>query len=206
MNTNTEELKMEELLEKIKTLEALVMSTKEQDSDANREPEATKINPDDYIKVMSLLPYTLNLSTGRDGTGSTKRFTSFGEIKYITYRELVQIIENHPVFAESGYFYIMDKNVIRQYGLDEVYNKILDKEKIELILNTKDESATDLFISANPRQQEVIVALLVSRLAENPDDVNLNVVEKISDISGVNIREKSKDTVSLQNYLKSLNE
>ena len=124
-----------------------------------------KVLLDDYVPVMSLLPYRLNLSTKEGGQGDVKKFTKFGEVKNILYKDLVDIIEVNRTFMESGYFYILDPLVIRQHGLDEVYSKILTKEKIEEILNNVNtEYCIDLYNSSNSNQQKVIVQLLVEKV------------------------------------------
>src|SRR5512137_2575663 len=107
---------------------------KEQSKEAKRD----KVLLDDYVPVISLLPYRLNLATKEGGQGDIKKFTKFGEVKNILYKDLVDIIEINRSFMEAGYFYILDPVVIRQHGLDDTYSKILTKEKIEDILNNAD--------------------------------------------------------------------
>jgi len=159
------------------------------------EPEIgeTKVRSDDYVPVMSLLPNTLNLSTKGGGQGTIKRFTKFGEVKNILYRDLVDIMDAHTNFLEAGYFYILNEDVIRQHGLNDLYDTILTKEKIEQIIQTEDENAISLYKNANPHQKEIIINLLVDKVFENLDSVNLNIVDKISRDSGVDILEKAED-------------
>jgi hypothetical protein len=158
--------------------------------------EDIKIAPDEYISVMSLLPYHLNLSTRERGGGKTYKFEKFGQIKRILYSDLVDIFETHPTFLEAGYFYILSPKVIRHHGLDDFYTNILTKEKIELILvgeNKNVEACVALYQTANKLQQEIIVTFMTDKLIENPDSLDLNFVDRISRISGINIAEKAKD-------------
>lgn len=199
MNNIKTEPTQEELRNEVEELKALVKSLLE-NKPAEMPKQEEKIRAEDYVKVMSLLPYTLNLSTGKYGAGSVKKFNSFGEVKSISYRELVDIIESNPGFMESGYFYILDNRVIEQYGLKYTYDKILDKDKIEEILDTNRDTAVKLFKSANSKQQKIIVELLIDKLSDElkrsnslGKDSNLNVIEQISKISGVNILEKAHD-------------
>jgi len=150
------------------------------------------IRQDEYIPVMSLLPYNLNLSTKEGGQGSIKKFTKFGEVKKILFKDLVDIMEVHPTFMESGYFYILDPRFIRQMGLDEMYSKILTKEKMELMLEANSEQAVTLYKSANPSQQEVLIQILIEKVRNDPDSVNLNIIDKLSRASGVNIQERAE--------------
>lgn len=177
---------------KIAELESLQQKSN-QVSEVEEEVEDKKIQQDDYINVMSLLPYNLNLSTKEGGQGSIKKFTKFGEVKRILYRDLVDIMEVNKNFLESGYFYIMNPQLIRQHGLDDVYSKILTKEKMEELLATKTDSVVDLYSSANEGQQEILVQLLIDQVKDNPNSVNLNVIDKISRISKVDISKKAEE-------------
>ena len=111
------------------------------------------VRSDEYIRVMSLLPHPLNLSTRDGGQGSVKRFGRFGEIKRILYKDLVDILDTNQRFAEAGYFYILNPEVVRQHGLDDVYEKILTKNKIEEILSMKSVDVAELYSSANDSQK-----------------------------------------------------
>ncbi len=156
------------------------------------------IQQDDYIPVMSLLPYTLNLSTKESGQGNIKKFTKFGEVKRILYRDLVDILEVNTSFVDAGYFYILDPALIRRHGLDDVYSKILTKEKIEEILSASSENCITLYNSANEEQQRTIIGLFISKLKENPGGVNLNVIDKISRISGIDIVKRAEESKELE--------
>lgn len=165
----------------------------ESSEDESSDLDSKKIQQDEYIPVMSLIPFNLNLSTKEGGQGSIKKFTRFGEVKQILYKDLIDILEVHPSFVEGGYFYIMHPAFIRQHGLDEAYSKILTKEKIEEIISTKSEDCVALYTSANPKQQEIIVQFLISKIIENPDSVNLNVVDRISRLSKIDIAKRAEE-------------
>ncbi len=162
------------------------------------EQETKEIKQDEYIPVMSLIPYHLNLSTKEGGQGNVKRFTKFGEIKSILYKDLLDIIEVHPNFLEAGYFYILHSGFIRQQGLNEIYSKILTKDKIEQILTTNTEECITLYNSANPKQQEIIIQLLIDKVRNEPDSINLNTVDKISRLSKVDIVGKAEESKQLE--------
>ena len=158
-----------------------------------------EIRPDEYISVMSLLPYTLILTTQAMGGGSVKRFTKFGETKRILYGDLVDIIEVNQSFLEAGYFYIMDADVIRKHGLDETYSKILTKEKMQEIVDSKSNNAVELYNSATPRQQETIVQMLVDKVKSDPMGTDMNVIDRLSRASGINIVEVSEREKEAEN-------
>lgn len=163
------------------------------------EPDTvSEVQHTEYIKVMSLLNYRLNLCTQPNGQGKVFKFDSFGQIKKILYSDLVDILEVHSNFLEAGYFYIMNPKVIRLHGLDETYSKILTKEKIEKIINAQSEECLTLYSSANKGQQEIIIQLLVEKVAENMDSVNLNIVDKISRLAKIDIYKKAEEIKEMQ--------
>lgn len=192
-----------ELLKKqIEELTKLVTgSQKKEVVKEEKEETERKIQQDEYIPVMSLLPYSLNLSTKPGGQGTTKHFETFGEVKRVMYRDLVDMIENHKNFLESGYFYILDTDVVRQNGLDDLYSKIFTKEKIEQILENSSEEGVAIYELAGEGQKEIIIQLLIDRVRNNPDSINLNLVDKISRVSNINILEKAEDSRKLEKYL-----
>lgn len=162
------------------------------------EPVAeTKIALDDFISVMSLLPYNLNLSTRAGGQGRLVRFTRFGEVKPILYKDLVDIMEANSNFLEAGYFYILNPALIRHHGLGDVYSKILTKEKIEEVLGANSDESLRLYESANAKQQEVIIQSLIDRVVDSPASLNLNMVDKISRASGVDIVKRAEEARQL---------
>ena len=185
----TQPTEMELLKAELAELRSLLGNTPQKQEEVQME----RVQPNDYISVMSLIPHTLNISTKGGGQGNLKKFTKFGEVKKILYSDLVDIMEAHSNFLNAGYFYIMNPAVIRQHGLDEIYEKILTKEKIEEIVSTDSESCVEIYKTANPQQKEIIIELLVERLFNEPDAVNLNVVDRISRDSGVNLIEKAED-------------
>jgi len=152
----------------------------EEDSDVD-------IRPDKYIKVMSLCPHPLNLSTGRERGHKTVRFARFGEVKRILYKDLVDIIENHPTFTEEGLYYILNKDVIRRHGLDDAYAKILTKEKIELVFSENNDTSIALFKSANPRQKSTITDMIIAKYREDEESVDKNIIHIVSKDTGIDI-------------------
>jgi hypothetical protein len=177
---------------RIEELEAEVARLRGQSGDA-------EIGQAEYIKVVNLCPdgWHLNLSTKGSGQGKVYKFEKFGQTKKIIYMDLVDIIENHLNFVEAGRFYILDKRVIRQAGLDAAYEKILDKSKIEEIFAGNMDNAVELYSSANAEQQQLIVDFFITRLRDNPDSIDLNLVDKITRISGVKIVERAEDDRAL---------
>lgn len=161
-----------------------------------KEPELEKpssqsepLISDTYIPVMSLVFDTLSLSTREHGQGIVE-FTFFGQTKQIVYSDLIRIMENHPTFLRDGKFYIMDSRVVRRHGLDETYSKILTKEMIDNILSSN-KNAIELYQTAGEKQRETINEALIVKMIKE-EHVDLNVIDAISRISGVNLQERAK--------------
>ena len=154
-----------------------------------------KIPLDDLISVMSLLDYPLNLLNQNNGRAK-HRFERFGQKKEILYQDILQIIENYQHFMQFGYFVILDKRVIARHGLQEMQSKILTKEKIERVLDGSPD-ALALYKECQPEQQNVIVGMLTRKVIDNPESVNMNIVDQISRYSKINILQNAEDTKAL---------
>jgi hypothetical protein len=214
MNTKTskelsddEKKEVDSLKARLAELEEPVTNTEKSEKGQSIQAKRSRVLLDDYVPVMSLLPYRLNLSTKEGGQGDIKKFTKFGEVKNILYKDLVDIIEVDRSFMEAGFFYILDPIVIRQHGLDETYSKILTKEKIDEILNNiNTEYCIELYNSANSEQQKVIVQLLIEKIKTDPSSVNLYTVDRISRLSKIDISNKAEEEKALAQELSEQNQ
>jgi hypothetical protein len=118
------------------------------------------------------------------------------EVKRILYRDLADIMENHPAFLEQGLFIILDTDVVRKHGLDEAYEKLLDKKKIEQVLQGNQTDAVNLFKVANPKQQQMIAQMIIDDIV-NERSVDLNFVDRISRIVGYSLQERAENIKQL---------
>ena len=197
---------LEDLKKQIAKLNKLVNSTINAKSTVEVKPESKilidgeddetdtiRISPDDYIKVMSVCPNQLNLSTEEKGRGRHFTFENFGEVKRILYSDLVKIMETNPSFLSKGYYVVLNKNVVRKHGLDEIYKNILTKEKIEQILTGNQSDAANLYKSANESQQEIIDTMIIQKIIKG-ENVDLNLVDRLERISGHRILERAENS------------
>lgn len=175
-NTND----IDQLKLQLAELQALV---KELQKEKKEKPDdSDKVSLGNYVKVMSLEPNILNLSTGGNGKGNIFTFKRFGEVKRILYDDLVKIMEAHRNFLEQGKFYIMKKEVIQAHGLDDLYEKILPKEKIEKIINGDNQTdAVNFFLSATDSQQDMICNMFIKKIYDG-QEVDLNLADRLSRI------------------------
>jgi len=186
---------MEEKMKKLeeayaKRIEELERKISESETSSPPEKKEEGVRLDDYVEIISLSPVPLNLSTQGNGRGKLFKFSKFGDKKSILYRDLVDIIENHRTFTDAGYFYITNPKIVRKNGLDPIYENILTKEKILEVLQGEKDTAISLYESANQQQQALIVDMILQKLQEDPDSIDLNIVDKIGRISGVNLMDK----------------
>jgi hypothetical protein len=151
------------------------------------------VQPNEYIKVMSLLDNRLNLSTRDHGLGRTYSFDEFGETQDILYSDLMEINSHHRNFLQAGYYYILDDRVIALAGKNEAYKHILTKDQIERILSNEND-ALSLFQKSNPKQQEVIIKFISKKIINN-ENVDYNLVDKLSKASGIDIKAKAEATI-----------
>lgn len=155
-----------------------------------------EIRPNKYIKVISLTYGILVLSTEPMGNGKVFVFNKFGETKNIIYSDLAEVLHCYQSFAESGKFYIADKNVVFNHGLMEFYKNILTKEMIETLFDNSQEQVIDLFKNATNSQRETIVSIIADRLLNN-QEIDLNKVNAISKIYGKDIIDMAEEAKSL---------
>jgi hypothetical protein len=194
-NSEIEMLKSQ-LVAMQKALEKLQPSKEETDE------EDITISGDKYIKVISLCPTVLNLTTQLHGKGKVFTFLEYGDVKRILYRDLVDIMEAHDNFLKQGYYAILNRDVVRKHGLDEVYAKILTKENIDNIILGKNESdAVNLFKSANEQQKDFIVRILIDKMLLGVI-IDLNFLDRLSREVDFNIYERFQEMKSYQDMNK----
>jgi len=152
------------------------------------------IRPNKYIKVMSLNFGKLVLSTESKGQGKVFVFNKFGDVKNIVYSELANLIHHQQSFAEQGRFYVFDKQVIKNHGLIEYYNKFMTKEMIDNILNHNREEIIALFNNTTKTQRDIIVNLLIKKIVDGID-VDITKVDIISRLAEVNIYDIARDKI-----------
>jgi hypothetical protein len=175
----------------------VLLNNKPNENQGDNLDENIKINKDDYIKVMSLCPNTLALTTS---TNKKFIFREYKEVKRILYSDVVEILEKQPHFAEAGIFYIMDERVVRRHGLNDTYAKLLTKDKLEEIITGSGDTAFGIFKSANETQKKFIIDMLLEKVRDGLD-VDMNLVYAISRESKVDIVAKAEEAKEFDKLL-----
>jgi hypothetical protein len=151
--------------------------------------DAKEGGSDSYVKVMSLTPHLLNLSTEGNGKGKIFTFHKFGEVKKILYHDLVDILSANQKFHEQGLFYIMSKDVIDEHGFEDMYEKILTKDAILKIINGENQTdAVNIFSSATEKQQDFVCEMFIQKIFDG-ENVDLNLVDRLSRVMQKRIKD-----------------
>lgn len=200
---------IEDLQNNIKNNSNLSVKKNEDDIEENyvyEEEEEVPLNS--YIKVMSLIPYELNISTERHGKGRIFTFRGYGKTKRIIYQELEKIIEENRHFLERGFFVILDKRVVRKHGLDDVYKNIMNKEKMDMILlgfQGGDVKENDIltFAKSAPKEQQEILATMIIDKRINGEEIDLNLFDKLGRIMNMDLNQKYENSVAFLEITKN---
>ena len=197
-NLTPEQKENASLRRELEELQKMVLSMKQnKSSDLPDGVSQVDIPLNKQIRVMSLCPEKLNLTTENRGKGKRYTFERAWEVRKIPYGDLLMINQNHRNFMEGGKYYILDDRIVEEEGLAEIYATILTKDKMEEILNSG-QNALKLFQEANQKQQKILVDMIIRKLIDG-ETVDFNLVANIDRIMGdkigdayVNIQEKVK--------------
>lgn len=136
------------------------------------------------VPVVSMCQGELNLATLGRGQGSIYTFTHFGQIMDIPFGDLKDIVKNNQRFANEGYFYIADEEVVKKLRKTSEYNKILPPDVIENIFKNDANKIIDLYNMAPRGQKETIVEMIKNKRSQGID-VDANVLVKLGEITGI---------------------
>jgi len=200
-----------DLQSNIKNNSKLVTKKDAEDDDVEENyvyEEEEEVPLNSYIKVMSLIPYELNISTERHGKGRIFTFRGYGKTKRIIYQELEKIIEENRHFLERGFFVILDRRVVRKHGLDDVYKNVMNKEKMDMILlgfqgGEVKENDILTFAKSAPKEQQKILATMIIDKRINGETIDLNLFDKLARIMNMDLNQKYEDSVAFLEITKN---
>jgi len=179
---------MREMMDEIKSLRSKL--AEKDDAKLNE-----KLDGFEYVPVISLYKYTLNLTTEAYGRGTKYTFLKFGDVKNIMFNDLSKIVNVIPSFFEKGYVYIASPKTVHQLGFDDMYKNILNKQAMEKAIEGKAD-AVMIYNTANRYQKEVIRDFLISKIRDNPESVDMGLLvafERDAGIKLIELAEQSKD-------------
>ncbi len=148
------------------------------------------------VTVVSLLSHLAILSTEQFGGGMSYQFNGYGSTRKIKYSDLEKIVSltkqlsdmaNIPLsFFERGDFYIADKDVVEELGLDMYYDKILTPQKVNEIIALKDDTAVELFRGANDSIRDSVMGKIADNIISG-QEYDRGLLVRLNDIWGKDI-------------------
>ena len=146
------------------------------------------------IKVMSLIPYKLFLTTEPMGSGKVYSFKGYGDTQKIKFSDLEDIVYNHRKNVEDGIFYICDRKAIEELELTDEYEAIFDKAKVDEIVELKDQASVEAFLILSDFMKESVSRQIADKINEGVE-YNFNYLAEIQrrgEIDIIKIAEDSK--------------
>lgn len=153
----------------------------------------TEKNLPKKVKIVSLMPNQYNLSTQAGGHGKTFSFNKFGDMITIKTSELEEIL-SVPAYrsqAESGYFYILDKDIVEDQDLTDAYSHISDKETIENVMHLANDECVDIFCGLSKDMQDSLASIM-AEMINNGEKLDRNRLNDISMRADIDILEIAK--------------
>jgi hypothetical protein len=154
------------------------------------------------VKVVNLMHNALNISTQPKGAGRIYSFKEYGDVRFIKYDDLVDIVSCYPKTMEGGLAYICDKEVVDSLGLTEDYQKLFDKETMDRVIRLNDESDLELFLGMDDKLQMSTARKIAERINAN-EKVDYNYIKTIKERTEIDIEAIAKD---LKDFAKKPND
>ena len=136
------------------------------------------------VPVVSMCQGELNLATQGKGQGTIYTFNYFGQIMDIPYGDLKDIVQHNQRFANEGYFYIADEEVVKKLRKTSEYNKMLEPSIIANIFNYDASKIVDLYKLAPRGQKETIVEMVKNKRVQGIE-IDANVLIKLGELTGI---------------------
>ena len=156
-----------------------------------------EVSPNKQISVMSLSYGSLNLAE-EEGGRAVLKFSKYGETKPVLYSKLMNIVNSNRRFAETGRFYILDKDAVYYLGLSEYYKNILPKDIIDNVMDYSPNVINSIISASDDYQKQTIARIICDRVYNN-EDVDLNKVNLIGKACNVDIMNKVEEMRSFSN-------
>ena len=93
---------------------------------------------------------------------------------------------------KNGMLYICDKDIVKELGMEDEYENIYDKDMIDRIKYLRTDADADLFIGMSKSMRES-VARESAELMNKNEKMDLNILRKIKDNTGIDIEDIAKN-------------
>lgn len=178
--------------EALKEAMSLIKELKEQ---ANAVPQVVvqQKNPKtSKIKCINLAHNPLNVSTEPDGQGRTYTFSEYGQVQFIKYDDLLDIISAYPNTMQSGMVYIADKDFCEEQGLYDDVQIVYTKDIMDELVYLRTDKDVDLLCGMNKNLLESTI-MEIARLYHNGESMEANKLATIKKNLGYDIVKMSED-------------
>ena len=163
-----------------------------------QQPQVTVVNaterrPNAKLKCINLYHGHLNVSTRPNGRGRVYEFKEYGQVQYIKYDDMLDIISSYPNTMASGLLYIADKDFCEEQNVYEDIDKVYTKEMLDKIVYLRDDMDVELLKGMSAPMLESTVmeiarlynaneAMEPNKLAEIKRDLGYDIIKIAEDI------------------------
>lgn len=202
VNNESESLKeVESLKTQIQSLKDMIESLKSSAKESANTNKESVENSNEYVSLTSLFNGTLNLVYGN----IVIKFEKFGDTRAIPRDRASECISANMSFFTKGYCYIHDSQIVKLYGLEQLYETLLTDTVMKNITTYSNDDIKSLVSHAPSEQKKILHDMLAVKYA-NGEVSDLNKLREIDDAIG----SKSDDTIIIKGEaiktLKAMNE
>lgn len=105
--------------------------------------------------------------------------------KVVTDSEARVILSNMPNAIQSGLVYINDIDFIKENGLEDYYNGLINDKTLKTLLDKDCDEVVEVYNGANSEQKKIILDMVVSRRL-NGEKIDANIVVELGKLCGKN--------------------
>ena len=144
------------------------------------------------IKCISVSHTPVNVSTEPDSQGRVYSFNEYGQVQYIKYDDLLDIISSYPVTMGSGLIYIADKDFVEEQGVYDDMSVIYNKDVMDKIVYLREDHDVDMLKGMSKPLLETTIRK-IAELYNNGESMEANKLEVIKKELGYDITEIAKE-------------
>lgn len=175
-------------------LEAMIKQEQEDTEKANFEETLTpaekvfEIKDEDMIAVMSGVKSELIHRSRR--TGRMWKFSKFGQVDKMPFIELLKIQNTNPKAFVDCKLIILNKQVVEQFGLEDVYKNIVTPQNLDEVFSKSVDDILDI-IKNSPKSLKSTLFSRAKELYEQGKLDSISVKRAIEEEFGISIEDNA---------------
>lgn len=189
---NEMKLMMKQILE--------LQSKKQTESDVLLDDTVSEeVSNDDYIEIPpnKQINITSLYYGGMTLYGANKkkiRFERFGVTRPVSFEDLTYICTEHRELAESGAFFIHNKEAVRSLYLEQSYTKILDAKKIANLMDLPHDQIESIMKMLNDVQKNTVEYIVIDGIINGDNKyMNYSKLDIINKYCGKNLQKIAQE-------------